>query len=88
MEYRLSTITLAFWLAGSSVAWSAQQGSPDDSRLLREYGELMTRLREMDPPTPYLVVNTRENQLLLKRGEQVLRDAVCSTGNGRLRLRR
>ena len=43
----------------------------------------MTQLQEMDPPTPYLVVNTRENQLLLKHGEQVLRNAVCSTGNGR-----
>ena len=82
MENRLSTITFALWLTGS-VAWGAQQGSPDASRLLREYAELMTRLRETDPPTPYLVVNTRENRLLLKNGERVLRNAVCSTGSGR-----
>ena len=83
MKYRLSIITFAFWLAVSSGAGGAQRGLQADKQLLREYGELMTRLRKMEPTTPYLVANTRENELLLKEGERVLRNAVCSTGSGR-----
>ena len=83
MDRRLSITAIAFSLTCSSLTGAVRQESQVDSPLLREYGELMRRLQAKDPPTPYLVVNTHENQLLLKRGERVLRNAVCSTGSGR-----
>jgi L,D-transpeptidase ErfK/SrfK len=83
MDCRHSTIAIVFLLTWSSLAGAVQRESHVENPLLREYGDLMRRLQEMDLPTPYLVVNTHENQLLLKSGERVLRNAVCSTGSGR-----
>jgi L,D-transpeptidase YbiS len=64
-------------------AWASQADGPTESSLQREYRELLARLEEVDLDTPYLVINTHENKLLLKRGERVLREAVCSTGSSR-----
>ncbi len=49
----------------------------------REYRRLLRAIEVRDPATPYIVINTQDNLLLLREGSQVLRQAVCATGSGR-----
>lgn len=51
--------------------------------LKAEYRELLRAIRRQRPEMPYLVIDTHDNRLLLRQGEQVLHEAVCATGNGR-----
>ena len=48
-----------------------------------ELSALELQLESLKPKTPYILIDTAENQLYLKQGERVLLDAVCSTGSGR-----
>jgi hypothetical protein len=41
------------------------------------------KLRSLRPTGYYIVIDTASNRLWLKRGDQVLLDARCSTGSGR-----
>ena len=49
----------------------------------REYRRLVQAIEARDPATPYIVINTQDKLLLLREGNQVLRQAVCATGSGR-----
>jgi L,D-transpeptidase ErfK/SrfK len=51
------------------------------SGLRKENEQLRTRLDKLMPKDPYIVINTTLNRLSLKKGDQVLVDAVCSTGS-------
>ena len=42
------------------------------------------RLLRLAPRSPYIVIDTVRNRLYLKRGAQVLRDSICSTGSGKV----
>jgi L,D-transpeptidase YbiS len=44
--------------------------------------EIERELAALAPRGPYITVDTAENRLYLKRGEQVLREAICSAGTG------
>jgi lipoprotein-anchoring transpeptidase ErfK/SrfK len=59
-----------------------------------EMEKLLTRLRQRNkklrhdletvyPRDVYIVIDTAQNKLMLKKNDQVLREAVCSTGSGR-----
>lgn len=52
--------------------------------LQRRHHELIHQLTQRQPASPYVVINTRENLLLLRNQEgAVLRSAVCATGAAR-----
>ncbi len=43
---------------------------------------LRKKLAGFAPKTPYIVIDTARNRLFYRKGEQVLREAVVSTGSG------
>jgi L,D-transpeptidase YbiS len=47
----------------------------------KENTKLEGRLQKLTPKEPYIVVNTTMNRIIVKKGEDVLVDAVCSTGS-------
>lgn len=53
-------------------------------RLAKEREKLARRLDSRIPKDPYILVDTSQNKLFLKKGSQVLREAVCSTGSYKL----
>ncbi len=50
--------------------------------LQRQYESLKRQLVKQAPAGHYIVVDTAKNHLLIKRGTEVLLDAVASTGSG------
>lgn len=48
----------------------------------RELQRLERRIQAAAPDGVYIVVDTLANRLFLKKGDQTLREAVCSTGTG------
>lgn len=46
------------------------------------YKILVKQLTQLMPTQPYILVDTARNHLYIKRGDQVLLDAVASTGSG------
>ena len=53
------------------------------SALWLEHQQLVQAVERHDLTTPYIVINTQDNLILLRDGEQVLRQATCATGSGR-----
>jgi L,D-transpeptidase YbiS len=49
--------------------------------LSKENQKLEGRLLKLTPKEPYIVVNTTMNRIQVKKGDEVLVDAVCSTGS-------
>lgn len=46
------------------------------------YRTLVKQLTQLMPTQPYILVDTARNHLYIKRGDQVLLDALASTGSG------
>ena len=46
------------------------------------YKMLVKQLTQLMPTQPYILVDTARNHLYIKRGDQVLLDALASTGSG------
>ncbi len=46
------------------------------------YKTLVKQLTQLMPTQPYILVDTARNHLYVKRGDQVMLDAVASTGSG------
>jgi L,D-transpeptidase YbiS len=55
---------------------------PTLSTLQRQYESLKRQLARQVPSGAYIVVDTARNHLYIKRGKEVLLDAVASTGSG------
>ena len=53
------------------------------SELQVEHRQLVQAIADKTPTTPYIVIDTQDNRLLLRRGDEILRQAVCATGSGR-----
>ena len=53
------------------------------SALWLEHQQLVQAVERHDLDTPYIVIDTQDNLILLREGEQVLRQAACATGSGR-----
>lgn len=53
------------------------------AELTSEHRRLLRAIEDQTPQTPYIVINTHDNQLLLRQGDAVLRQATCATGSGR-----
>ena len=54
------------------------------SHLRGELLQLDKKLVSLRPKGSYIVIDAAHNRLWLKKGNQVLREAVCSTGSGKL----
>lgn len=54
------------------------------SRLQSEVRKADQKLARLAPRGNYIVVDSANNRLWLKRGTEVLREATCSTGSGRV----
>jgi L,D-transpeptidase YbiS len=62
---------------------AARQVQADISRLRGENHRLRQVLAARVPKDPYIVVDTHTNKLFVLQGDQILRQAVCSTGSGK-----
>ena len=51
--------------------------------LLAEYGRLLQGIRTRTAQAPYVVIDTQDNQVLLRQSDIVLHRAACATGSGR-----
>ncbi|MDM7914068.1 MAG: L,D-transpeptidase [Candidatus Eisenbacteria bacterium] len=51
------------------------------AELKKENGKLESRLEKLVPKDDFIVVNTTLNRIYLRRGDDVLLDAPCSTGS-------
>lgn len=68
-------------------AWSAGAAAQDLSdaeakRLPAKVGGLAKRLEALTPRGLYILIDTAENRLVLKKGGEVVREAVVSCGSG------
>lgn len=61
----------------------AEAAPAEFTALEQEHRQLVQAIEGWNPPTPYIVINTQDNQLLLRDGNRVVRQAVCATGSGR-----
>jgi L,D-transpeptidase YbiS len=61
----------------------AEAAPAEFTALEQEHRQLVQAVEGWNPPTPYIVINTQDNQLLLRDGNRVVRQAVCATGSGR-----
>ena len=77
-------MAIAIWmLLFSLLARATGAAQSESDELAREHRRLIAAVAEHEPSTPYVVINTQDNLLLLHDGGQVLRRAVCATGSGR-----
>ena len=52
--------------------------------LRQQQAELLIQLQMREPATPYVVIDTQDNRLMLRsRAHRQLREAACATGAGR-----
>ena len=58
-------------------------GSADQKALRAVHQVLLRAVRQQVLQTPYIVINTQDNQLLLRSQYEVLHRAACATGSGR-----
>jgi len=58
-------------------------GSENLSVLQQEHRRLLEAIRERETETPYIVIDTQDNRLLLRKEDEVLRLMMCATGSGR-----
>lgn len=49
--------------------------------LRKQNDQFQTRLNKLVPKDPYIVINTTLNRIQVRKGEEILVDAVCSTGS-------
>jgi L,D-transpeptidase YbiS len=89
-------ISRAAWVAGALVGGAALCGTGWDYRPLApdppeavapgsaETKRLERALRRLRPSGRYIVIDRGASRLWLKRGDEVLMEAVCSAGSGRL----
>ena len=50
--------------------------------LRREHARLDRKIRRMTPSSTYIVIDRTHNRLQLRRGSEMVREAVCSAGSG------
>ena len=55
----------------------------DLGNLKVEYSRLLQAIQQGQSRVSYIVINTQDNRLELRRGREVLHRAICATGSGR-----
>jgi L,D-transpeptidase ErfK/SrfK len=67
--------------AGSGLSVDPAVLAKRAAALRKENAQLQTRLEKLIPKEPYIVINTTLNRLYLRKGNEVLLEATCSTGS-------
>ena len=72
-------------LCGPALPARSDVVTEGDLQTLRaEYAYLLQELARREPQSPYIVINTRDNRVILRNEEGVvLRDAICASGAAR-----
>lgn len=71
-------------VSASELPAAVRQAEKEISRLQSELLKVDRKLAAYQPKGNYIVIDSANNRLWLKRGDTVLREAVCSTGSGKL----
>lgn len=88
-----SLLTIVAGSGSGPLAASGTESSPggvstservDTSELSVEVERLRTELATLAGSKPYIVIDITHNRLQLRRGAEVVRDAVCATGSGKV----
>jgi L,D-transpeptidase ErfK/SrfK len=66
----------------ASTAQPAATDPADLHALQARYRSLARQLTDLTPSQPYIVVDTARNRLFVKRRDQLMLDALASTGSG------
>jgi L,D-transpeptidase ErfK/SrfK len=66
---------------GSYTMQDPQTLSRRIAALRKENSQLQGRIEKLIPKEPYIVINTTLNRLYLRKGNDVLLEAICSTGS-------
>ena len=79
-------LVLLFFITGWSTTVDSIQTVEMDQATLRSlqhrYRSLSKQVSQLMPGQPYIVVDTARNHLYIKRRDQVMLDALASTGSG------
>ncbi|MDH4198249.1 MAG: L,D-transpeptidase, partial [Candidatus Aminicenantes bacterium] len=67
------------WSAGAAAQ---KVSAAEAKRLPAKVAGLTKRLKALTPRGIYILIDTAENRLYLKKGDQVVREAVVSCGSG------
>ncbi len=76
----LGALTVLFAFRDRGEEMTATAPTPEEAK---EIQKLRKRLDSLKPKGLYILVDTGSNRLYLRRGDEVLLDAACSTGSGR-----
>jgi len=66
--------------AASEAAPAAENAAFDVAALTRDAAKLEKSLADYVPKDPYIVVDTHKNMVYYKKGDEVIHEALCSTG--------
>lgn len=73
-----------FFFAGLALALWAASLPADEQKLQVEHRRLLQALGRQVPESPYIVIDTHDNRLLLRdRKCEIVHRSVCATGSGR-----
>jgi lipoprotein-anchoring transpeptidase ErfK/SrfK len=72
----------AHWVSVERRAYEVDSALPDLKELKAKNRELTAQMRRNGPQGVFIIIDTGKNQLTLKKGDKVLREAVVSSGSG------
>ncbi|MDO8282288.1 MAG: L,D-transpeptidase [Thermodesulfovibrionia bacterium] len=79
---------LGYYLAGRSSAAVDTDGKKDNSKETKAASfngnpaAIRKKISSLSPKGVYIIIDTAKNRLYMKKGEEILREAVISTGSG------
>jgi hypothetical protein len=76
-------VSLCLLLASAGPLRAQTHSAESPSELEERLLSLQTRLLDLQPKGNYVIIDTVSNRLYLKKGNETLLEAVCSTGSGR-----
>ncbi len=72
--------TAAAATAVAQTAPAAESATLDVAALTRDVAKLEKSLADYLPKDPYIVVDTHKNMVYYKKGDEIIHEALCSTG--------
>jgi lipoprotein-anchoring transpeptidase ErfK/SrfK len=82
VEVAAILIIRTHWVSVERRAFEADSALPGLKELKAKNKELTGQMRRNGPQGVYIIIDTGKNQLTLKKGDKVLREAVVSSGSG------
>ncbi|MBP7146405.1 MAG: L,D-transpeptidase [Acidobacteria bacterium] len=94
-RWLIGLLAIVFWIVGGALlvahfgGFSYEPASravfrvaAEEPPTAKELTRLERKLQGMAPRSNFIVVDTVENRLQLRKGDEILRDSVCSAGTG------